>query len=44
MDFFEEYSELNTIDIMNEVLELIQHSMVTQKKPAVTQQVMNHLQ
>lgn len=44
MDFFEEYSELNTIDIMNEVLELIQHSMVTQKKQVVTQQVMNHLQ
>ena len=44
MDFFEAYSELNTIDIMNDVLELIQHSMVTQKKPAVTQQVMNHLQ
>lgn len=44
MDFFQEYSELNTIDIMNDVLELIQHSMVTQKKPVVTQQAMNHLQ
>lgn len=44
MDFFQEYSELNTIGIMNDVLELIQHSMVTQKKPVVTQQAMNHLQ
>ena len=43
-DFFKEYSELNTIGIMNDVLELIQHSMVTQKKPVVTQQAMNHLQ
>lgn len=44
MDFYREYSELNTVGIMSDVLELIQHSMVTQKKPAVTPQVMNHLQ
>ena len=44
MDFYREYSELNTVGIMSDVLELIQHSMVTQKKPVVTQQVMNNLQ
>ena len=44
MDFYSEYSELNTVGIMSDVLELIQHSMVTQKKQVATLQVMNHLQ
>ena len=44
MKFYREYSELNTVGIMSDVLELIQHSMVTQKKQVVTQPVMNHLQ
>ena len=44
MDFYREYSELNTVGIMSDVLELIQHSMVTKKKQVAKQPVMNHLQ